>query len=183
MNYKTGPVEELYFIWLTEKVNNLLIPTPSLRYDNLLRTLHEYEFLAINKRDENRAEDGVELRIRFLLAGEIPDDLAWRNMPCSVFEMLIALSNRAEFATDASAYFWFWHFIRNLDLYDYNDAWDYNEELVIEILNIFVWREYEPEGYGGLFPVSDTNTDQRNVEIWYQFCEYISEVDFNLSEG
>lgn len=172
-----GPIEHVYFDWLCRKVNNPTVPTPSLTYFNLLKTLHQTEFVWVNSRDENRAEDGLELRVHFLILGDIPDDIEWRNAPCSLFEMLIAFSNRAEFATDYSSYFWFWHFIRNLDLYNYNDAADYDEETVKEILNAFLWREYEPEGYGGLFPIPETKNDQTHIEIWYQFCEYVSDVD------
>jgi hypothetical protein len=80
---------------------------------------------------------------------------------------------------DSSSYFWFWHFIRNLNLYDYNDSVDYDEYEVMDILNRFIAREYEPEGYGGILPIPESHRDQANVELWYQFCQYISEVEFD----
>ena len=175
----TEPLENLYFNWLCNAVNNVKVPTPSLTYYNLLRTLHKTEFIWLVAGDDNRAEDGVELRIQFLILGDIPDDPEWRSIGCSLLEMLIAFSRRAEFMTDSSSYFWFWHFIRNLNLYDYNDSVDYDEYEVMDILNRFISREYEPEGYGSILPIPESSRDQANVELWYQFCQYISEVEFD----
>jgi len=168
------PLENLYFNWLCAKIIRLENPTPSLRYDKLLRILHNTEFVWLISGDDNRAEDGLELRREFLLEADIPDNIEWRMMPCSLFEMLIAFSRRTEFATDVPAQEWFWEFIDNLGLREFNDASPNSTEEISTILYDFVWRQYDNSGRGGgLFPIENPKHDQTQVEIWYQFCEYL----------
>ena len=61
------PFEEAYFKWLCAKVDHTNVPTPSLTHWNLLRILHRNEFVWLLTGDDNRAEDGVDLRHAFLL--------------------------------------------------------------------------------------------------------------------
>lgn len=173
------PLENLYFNWLCGKVMYLENPTPSLTYWNLLRTLHNTEFVWLLSGDDNRAEDGLELRRYFLIAADIPDNLEWRALPCSLLEMLIAFAQRAEFQSDVDASIWFWEFIANLGLTECNDAANFTEEEIGEVLYQLVWRTYDPAGNGGLFPLHHPKHDQTKTEIWYQFCEYL--VDQNRS--
>ena len=170
------PLENIYFNWLCAKVIYLENPTPSLRFDKLLKTLHGTEFVWLISGDDNRAEDGLELRREFLLEAGIPDHPEWRMMPCSLFEMLIAFSRRTEFATDIPAHEWFWEFIDNLGLREYNDSTSITSDEIAEILYAFVWRQYDMSGRGGgLFPIEHPKHDQTQVEIWYQFCEYLTD--------
>lgn len=171
------PLENLYFSWLCAKVINVENSTPSLSYDTLLRTLHNTEFVWLLSGDDNRAEDGVELRGEFLIEADIPDQPEWRNLGCSLLEMLIAFSRRANFMTDVSTHEWFWHFIHNLELDKYNDAPQATTDEIAEILYNVVWRQYNYDGRGGIFPINDPTHDQTQVEIWYQFCEYLTEHD------
>jgi hypothetical protein len=167
------PLENLYFNWLCAKVIRLENSTPSLSYDTLLRTLHNTEFVWLITADQNRAEDGVELRIEFLLEADIPDHPEWRKLGCSLLEMLIAFSRRAKFMTDIPADEWFWMFIGNLGLLGCNDASGVTPEEISEVLLRLIWRQYEFNGRGGLFPIERPSHDQTKVEIWYQFCEYL----------
>lgn len=167
------PLENLYFNWLSSKVMRIENPTPSLTYWNLLRALHNTEFVWIIQGDDNRAEDGLDLRREFLIAADIPDHPEWRAMPCSLFEMLIAFSRRAEFQTDDPARQWFWEFITNLGLNEFTDAEEISEEDIGEYLYQLVWRTYDNSGRGGLFPLDNPKQDQTKTEIWYQFCEYL----------
>lgn len=170
------PLESEYFNWLCAKVIVAEVPTPSLTYYRLLRQLQNTEFVFLLSGDDNRAADGVDLRIAFLRAAFIPDPgNGWLDIPCSVLEMLIAFAKTCEFETEDSITYWFWTFIENLDLAQYNDASRYHESVVADILHRFVWRLYEPNGQGGMFPLRDPQQDQREVEIWYQFCEYLIE--------
>ena len=172
----TEPFENLYFNWLCAKVTFVMRPTPSLTYDNLLRTLHNTEFVWLIAGDDNRAEDGLELRRDFILEAETPDDPEWRRFPgCSVLEMLIAFSRRAEHMTGQKAQDWFWEFMTNLGLSEVNDGHTASHEDIGDILYDFVWRTYEYNGYGGLFPLDEPLRDQTNVEIWYQFCDYLAD--------
>jgi hypothetical protein len=170
------PFENLYFNWLCAKVVFNMNPTPSLTYWTLLRTLHSTEFVWLLSGDDNRAEDGLELRVEFIFEAEAPDDPNWRRFPpCSVLEMLIAFSRRAAFATDEKAKDWFWEFIDNLGLKECNDGSNVTPEEIGEILDNFIWRTYDSRGRGGLFPIDNRNGDEREVEIWYQFCHYLDD--------
>lgn len=174
------PIENLYFNWLCAKVINVEVPTPSLTYWKLFQTLHNTEFVWLLSGDDNRAEDGLELREEFLMESNLPDDQEWRNLGCSLLEMLIAFARRATFNAGESAQFWFWKFLENLDLAEANDASDYPNDEIERILQRFIWRTYDGTGHGGLFPMNDPPKNQREVEIWYQFCEYLVDQDWPL---
>jgi hypothetical protein len=92
-----------------------------------------------------------------------------------VFEILIAFADKASFQINMSLKEWFWQFITNLKLEDFSRASYSDRETIHDILNRFVMREYEPNGDGGLFPLRRPHNDQRRVEIWYQFCEYVDD--------
>lgn len=167
------PIENVYFNWLCAKVVRLENPTPSLTFWKLLRILHQTEFIWLVSGDDNRVEDGLELRNEFLLESNFEKDTYWFYSPCSVFEMLFAFSRRCEFATDQPRQLWFWLFLDNLGLKECNDASDPDEEYISQVLYNFVWRTYAFNGDGGLFPLRNPKHDQRDVEIWYQFSEYL----------
>lgn len=171
------PLENLYFNWLAAKVLNLRPPSGSDTYWELLKKLHRTEFVWMISGDDNRAEDGKELRKEFILEADIPDDPEWRTaIGCSVLEMLIAFAKRAEFQTDDAFPLWFWEFIRNLGLDRCTDS-AFDGDFVDLALEEFVWRTYQPNGNGGLFPIHNPGDDQRGVEIWHQFCEYLVDQD------
>jgi hypothetical protein len=168
------PLENLYFNWLCAQVLQIRHRTPSNTYDTLFKTLHNTEFAWLLSGDDNRAEDGKDLRREFLISGDIPDHPEWRTqVPCSVFEMLIAFSRRAEFNSETSAHEWFWEFLRNLNLHQAHDSSGVDPLEIQEVLEHFMWRNYRSDGDGGLFPLRDSPRDQTEVEIWYQFCDYL----------
>jgi hypothetical protein len=127
--------------------------------------------------DDNRAEDGVELREEYLSTTDAPYDQDWLELPCSLLEMLIAFSRRAEFNTDISAKDWFWEFVHNLGLMQFNDAYGASEDEIGQALYAFIWRQYDYRGHGGMFPLHHATHDQAEVEIWYQFCDYLVDQD------
>lgn len=168
------PIESEYFNWLCAKV----LPVENRRgnmYSDLLRILHETEFVWVVPEDKNRAEDGCELRLYFLQQTGWNRDRVWFAQPCSVLEVLIAFADRACFQTDIPLNDWFWEFMTNLDLGEYRQVSRPDEIRIRDILHTFVWRMYDPSGYGGLFPMRWPKQDQRKVEIWYQFCEYLDD--------
>lgn len=176
----TEPIENLYFNWLCAKVIRVDHPTPSLTYWNLFRQLHNTEFAWILSGDDNRAEDGVELRTEFLTLTRYPYHEGWESIGCSVFEMLIAFACRAQFNAGETQQYWFWEFLNNLGLSAANDASEMPESDIDEILYTFIWRLYDKRGRGGMFPMDKSRQDQRKVEIWYQFCEYLVDIDWPL---
>ena len=169
----TEPLENLYFNWLSAKVVNIRTTSPSRTYWELLRILHTTEFVWLLSGDDNRSEDGKELRREFLILADIPDNPEWRlDIPCSLLEMFIAFSRRAEFMTDMPSKDWFWEIMDNLGLKEFDDA-HFDIHDVDNIIEDFIWRVYEPNGYGGMFPIHEPKTDQANIEIWHQFCDYL----------
>lgn len=167
------PIEAAYFNWLRAKV----LDATDRNYDELLRILYTTEFVWVVERDSNRAEDGVELRDYF--GNETQWDLSpyrgWYEEPCSLLEFFIALADRASFQTGISIREWFWIFMTNLGLDEYRRISRSDKPDIEEILQRFMLREYDHNGRGGIFPVSTSPNDQREVENWYQFCEYVDD--------
>lgn len=165
-------LESLYFDWLYAKIHLTDIPYNS--YSSLLNQLNRTEFIWLLSGDDNRAEDGIDLRKEFIIESGLDVDESWFDDGCSVLEMLVALSRHAAFETGESRNQWFWEFLTNLNLTQFHDD-EYDPEAIAAILYIFVWRTYEHDGSGGMFPLDETPDDQRTKELWYQFCEYLAE--------
>lgn len=163
------PIEELYFDWLCAKVKD----RSTGNYTSLLLLLHTTEFIVVIPADKHRAEDGMELRFDFLREMGMVSDSSWESQPCSVLEMLIAFAKRASFQTDIKIKPWFMEFLTNLRLNEFRRVTANDRIMIQDILYTFMWREYNQNGDGGLFPMSRSDNDQRQIEIWYQFCEYV----------
>lgn len=172
-------LETSYFQWLCDLIR---VDRPDKSYYLLCGELHKYPFKWIIERDENRAIDGAILRSRYGdCAGDCllePDDYS-----CSIFEMIIALSERMKDELmqeddddDCSKYFW--EIIHNLGL-DVLDDEHYDEKygnmdvkLAVDMINN---RTFKRNGYGGMFPLNGKCKNQKKVEIWYQMMTYIDE--------
>jgi hypothetical protein len=170
------PIEEVYFNWLYSKVASTNVPTPSLMFYTLLRDLHSIEFVFLISGDDNRAQDGLDIRKEFLREAFIADP-AWNSIGCSVLEMFIALARKAEFETDLSLRDWFWIFLDNLGIAELSDARRNVSRKVAEVIDILIWRTYRDDGRGGMFPLRRPAQDQTKVELWYQLNEYLVEND------
>lgn len=141
--------------------------------------LYQKEFTWFVHNDDNRVEDGKELREDFLDETGTERDRDWMEQGCSMLEMLIALSRRAAFEADEEPFEWFWILIDNLELRPFVDEAftdDFNVDVDV-ILDRVIDRTYEPDGRGGLFPLRHADRDQREVEIWYQLSAYLMEND------
>lgn len=165
------PIEEQYFDWLCAKV----IPLHSDNYYGLLSVMFKMEFVWIEHGDHNRAAEGLELRADFLTETNVGPDRLWLELPASVLEVLIALAKRANFQTDLPVREWFWQFIVNLGLEDYRRITDSDIPAITQKLNVLIWRTYGSDGRGGLFPLHEPHRDQRRIEIWFQFCDYVED--------
>lgn len=163
------PIENSYFNWLCAKV----LESNTRDYETLMEILFKTEFVWVVPADAHRLSDGLELRQNFLT--EIQSRSRKLNaIPCSILEVLISFANRAEFQTEVSSRDWFWQFLANLKLDHLTTVSEAEIPLIEDVLYTFTWRIYEPNGYGGLFPIEQTENDQREIEIWYQFCEYLN---------
>ena len=172
------PLDELYFRWLYGEACYPEENNPNHKFWNLLRVFYGKEFIWIIPNDDNRAEDGKDLRQEFVdtIYFKTPDQ-NWMRMGCSVLEMLVALTRRLAFETDGSPREWFWVLLENLDLTKYNDNTLVPIPEVEEILDAVIWRTYHYDGTGGLFPLRRPTEDQRQVEIWYQLSAYLLELE------
>lgn len=170
------PLDELYLPWLYSKVAGVRVRNPRKSYWNLIRTLYTKEFIWWVPNDDNRVEDGRDLRSEFIRDHEdIVVDEDWMELACSFLEMLIALSRWLSFEAEGEPRDWFWHVLRNLELDTYNDAVDLEKDEIDDILDRVIWRQYDPDGSGGMFPLRNPQQDQRQVEIWYQLNRYLLE--------
>ena len=165
-----------YFDWLCDIVCGKRF-SKNISYKRLLACLHSIEFRVVIPNDINRAKDGVDMRRRYYLTyGRIVDD----GSPCTVLEMMVALTVRCEENIMDNPSFgdrtgqWFWSMINTLGLSDMIDN-RFDEEFVREKIDIFLNREYEPNGQGGLFKLRHCRRDLRKVEIWYQLCWYLDQ--------
>ena len=157
---------------------------PSL-YQKLLSRLHQEIFTWSIPDDENRASDGLSLRIEYgSLNGKsaLDSKLDGSRYPCTVLEMMIALSQRCEteimqdMDVGRRVGRWFKVMLRSLGVnYERDDV--YNEKFVDFIISEFLKREYNANGDGGLFFVSNTDVDMRKVEIWYQMHTYLRSIE------
>lgn len=160
-----------YFTWLIKQTKCRTVNFND--YIKLLTTLHHTEFYSVIPMDQNREEDGYELRFRYYGV----DD---RGFPCSVLEMMIALANRMETDIMADSDFgnrsgeWFWKMIFSLGLGGMSDRC-FDQEETDFILNRFLERKYEPNGRGGLFTIKRPDINMRKAEIWYQMNWYLTE--------
>lgn len=171
------PLDELYLKWLYKQVANVRLKNPSRTYWFLLRQLYKKEFVWIIPNDDNRLEDGRDLRERFVEEEGLYDvDPLWMDMGCSMLELLVALARCLHFEEESrDVGEWFWELIHNLKLRVCTDKEPLQEKAIDKILDNVIWRTYRSNGNGGLFPLQHAKCDQRDVELWYQLNAYLLE--------
>lgn len=175
-------VKKQYFNWMYQLVCSNR--SKSVSYQKLLSYLNERDFVWTIDLDENRASDGVNLRYRFGRDKNYPDPMIATfldDRPCSILEMMIALSIRCEEHIMEDSDLgdrtgqWFWNMIVSLGLGAMPDS-KFDERHAEEVINRFIDRTYERNGRGGLFTVEHPYKDMRNIEIWYQMCMYLDTI-------
>lgn len=173
-------INDDYFEWLCEQIDSKRF-SRHVSYRKLLAHLHNIEFTWFIPHDDNRADDGIQLRRSFALAHE---DIALSNYilgPCSVLEMMVALAIRCEKTIMDDAQLgnrtgqWFWGMIHNLGLSPMTDS-KFDRDFVDDVIARLLNREYEPDGRGGLFTVKHCTHDMRTVEIWCQLSWYLGSI-------
>lgn len=175
---KTKFQDKRYFDWLCSHVS---IPNLGDTYHRVLELLWEKEFVWVIGNDDNRVQDGRDFRDLYLNQQGIEDRRSHQFTHVdgvSVLEVLIGVANRLAFLTDSNVGACAWKLIKNLRLDRFPDPVDQRKtEMINEILDTLIWRNYDPDGLGGFFPLKRPKRDQREVEIWYQMTEYIEELD------
>lgn len=154
-----------------------------LSFHRLLTFLYNQNFTPSCELDGARAEDGLDLRYRFaqtqnVVYQDVQD--AFTGIPCSMLEMMVALSIRIEehILEDAASGNrvgqWFWNMVVSLGLVAMDDT-RFNEERAQSVLDRFNAREYQPNGAGGLFTLMHPTEDMRTIDIWYQLMGWLAE--------
>ena len=173
-------VNDLYFEWMYQLV--CTDQFSKISYRKLLNCLNNIPFTYTIAMDENREQDGIELRYRFGYEYSFNNSMIATYIdckPCSVLEMMVALAMRCEENIMSDPELgnrlgqWFWNMIVNLGLGSMNDS-RYNERFVTNTIEKFLNHNYDPDGYGGLFCLDNCNLDARNMEIWQQMNWYLN---------
>ena len=173
-------INDEYFEYLCELIDINRF-SKQVTYRKLLTHLHNIEFTWFIPHDDNRADDGIQLRRRYGLDQNDVSLSQYLTGPCSVLEMMVALAIRCEefIMYDADigdrSGQWFWGMVHSLGLTPMTDS-KFDSEFVDDVIARFLNREYEPNGKGGLFTVRHCTHDLRTVEIWCQLSWYLGSI-------
>lgn len=169
-------LEEAYFRWLVEQVREEGAH-PEHTYWDVLRIMHETEFLWQVPNDDNRIVDGREVKAEFLLPRGVEFEPGEPGGAASCLEVMIGISRRLAWVAGESAEGWAWQLLCNLGLHRMPDPLSRAKAARVEdILSVLIWRNYDPDGSGGFFPLAWPKGDQRQTEIWYQMQAYAMEI-------
>ena len=166
-----------YLSWLM----NIIEDEHHKNYKELCRYLFSIEFIWSVSGDENRSEDGKNLRSVY--CDQTGQNYIYDSNPCSVLEMMIALAVRGseDILWDGRnnyTSFLFWTMIDNLGLIDCVDG-AFDIGYAIERIDIFLKRNYDKNGFGGLFRPSHfyfrVPKKWEKMEIWYQMQNWIND--------
>lgn len=180
MTTMTRITNDPYFEWLY-RISGLM---EHGSYQLLAAQLHQIPFkpvMAIDN-DANRANDGLYLRVQFIERYGVHGSSASRGV-CTMLEFLVGLAKRMNFLMSGEneqgkTKHYFWCMIQNLRLTKLDDESFYilkGEFFVEEAINRVLERTYDFDGNGGLFPVKNSQNDQRHIEIWYQMQQWLLE--------
>jgi hypothetical protein len=172
MNQPTQ-IDVEYYEWLKGQVE---IPNGK-SYNDLFERMHNLEFVWTVPNDDNRVQDGLDLRYEFLRERGLEFNTT-ELTGVTVLEVLIALSRRVAFTGGGEPEQWAWRLMKNLRLHKSSDPLGETKlARVNDILDTLIWRTYERDGRGGFFPLNHPDEDQTKVEIWFQMNKYVLEMD------
>ena len=181
-------LREEYFSWLYDQIK---LKRPG--YRNLCRVLHNKKFRWSVPNDDNRCEDGLDLRDIFFEEKHLDESMVevayWLREPCTVFEVMVSLAKRINDLMfdlkrqEDKTSKWFHEMLSNLGLNIYEDGHNLGQEFepvseakIDEILEVLMDRTYDVYGRGSLFPLKRRHPkDMARVEIWYQLMTYLEE--------
>ena len=176
MKTKLESLKEAYFHWLVYQVGE----HERMRYTywDVLRLMHDKEFVWIVSNDDNRMVDAMDLRVEFIREHRTREQYTQDHFGfCTVLEVMIGISRRLSFAVNDDAEVWAFVLLKNLGFKTAIDPLSHRKSRQINNrLDNLVWRNYNPDGSGGFFPLRNPMDDQTRVEIWYQMAAYINEM-------
>lgn len=163
-------IDHEYFEWLVSQIN---VPNGK-SYLGLFGRMHEFEFIGIVPNDDNRVQDGRDLRYEFF--GDSSYNGSLDPNKVSFLEVLVALSRRFAFNDGGHPGTCAWQLVKNLKLGRMRDpVTDGQLHKIDGILEAVVMRKYSRSGEGGFFPLNDPIEDQTKCEIWRQMNAYVNE--------
>lgn len=177
LDRQNTPEGEAYFQWLLNKVNG---------QDMILvcRYLHTRDFYWTVPYDSNREFAGKNLRVDWECRDNFFNDYSHLDSgPASCFEVLVGIAIAMENQLwdpnmpELSKENFFHEMLRNLGLDDIRDHYN----IMANIVDKWLDRDYEPNGKGGIFPLDNPFGDQTQIEIWDQMTQYINE-NYGLDE-
>lgn len=125
------------------------------------------------KYDENRAEDGLQLRRDFLFtAGHAGDFQGIDEVPASFFEVYVGLGKKMAHLLDRDLPTTMVYLLAIGPFETYLDR-----DEVFAIAERVMDRDYEYDGHGGLFPLRNPPRDQRLVELLYQLNLHVLDLE------
>lgn len=167
--------EDKYVDWIIEQVcDEGYEQMADRRY--LFDALDREPFIPACRMDENRAEDGVDLRHRYFL--ETGEESGHGLRRCTMLEMLAALAMRCEetimidMDVGRRVGRWFFPMLVNMasPLEDGIFGSPYTVMMGCRRLRN---HDYAPDGRGGLFYIPGYKGDMRGLEIWSQLMAYL----------
>lgn len=168
-----------YTHWLYDRVCAVRDFDSARSYINVCNEMQDMMFRILVPRDDNRWNDGLDLRDEFLdyIRDRTLDREAERIHDVSLLEVFVGLAARGRLLTGMDESEWFEIFLKNLGLDRCSDrTFDLPARLKVRrSLRKFNERRYRANGQGGLFPLTMPMADQRDVELWYQLGAYIRE--------
>lgn len=180
-------LEKLYFNWL---VNAVVTKEEREQYSMVLMRLFEYEFISYSEYDDNLKENCLLLRDEYCNFSKTAEKLCEiygdLDFYPTILEVMVYLASRIETTIMSNSDYgdrtslWFWMMMESLGLIKYDNL-HYDESKISQKLENFVERQYEKDGYGGLFTVENRRTDARQTDIWTQAMDFVT--DFAKNNG
>lgn len=166
-----------YLEWLSAQVT----PNRQRNFQELFHILYSKEFFYVIANDNSRIQDVQDLRHAcFREFGVKPYVTTDVLGAISVLEILIALSKRLAYQTSSDPGEWAWQLMVNLRIDRYSGRISRRlAEDIDGMLDRLIWRQYEPSGMGGFFPLAWPERDQTDVEMWYQMSAYLAEQEIH----
>jgi len=174
-----------YLEWLERQV----VPQHGWRegkhYTSLLHHLHQREFEWMIANDDNRIQDGFDLRHEAFDEMHLFPSAPLSTLgPVSMLEVLVALGRKMAFQVSGHPGSCTWRLINNMGLGKMSGIiGPIRASRIEEACDRVIYRTYQSDGVGGLFPLEYPRQDQRKVELWYQMQYYVQEVGIKQRRG
>lgn len=172
-----------YFDYICNLICDSKFKRNKKAYSKLLYFLFDTPFRYSMEMDENRYQDGLNLRYRFAVEYRYSEHYIFdmlSDRDCSVLEMMVSVANRCEESCiddpelGSQTGFIFWKMVESLGLI-YSENRYFDLEFVDYTIQRFLNREYFENGEGGLFTLRFPRRDMTTVEIWMQACWWLNE--------